>query len=132
MTDCRNSSAIEIGQGDQRPDSIKCKGCHLLVKNLASPRSALRRIRDWTDVIGAPSLPMIRAQENLSMGCVMILCPVTGKPVSTGIDTELSTLEQAHPFVSRLACSACGQEHRWSRSDAWICDALPAAGGRAA
>ena len=34
------------------------------------------------------------------MGCVMISCPVTGKAVSTGIDTELATLQQAVPFLS--------------------------------
>ncbi|HET9534243.1 MAG TPA: hypothetical protein VFP43_02715 [Mesorhizobium sp.] len=59
------------------------------------------------------------------MGCVMIMCPVTGQAVSTGIDTELATLDQAHPFHSFVLCPVCGAKHGWSRSDAWICDTMP-------
>lgn len=59
------------------------------------------------------------------MGCVMITCPATGKAVSTGVDTELATLEQAIPFLSSTLCPACGAEHLWSRSDAWICETIP-------
>ncbi len=58
------------------------------------------------------------------MGCVMITCPVTGQAVSTGIDTELATLQQAAPFLSSTRCAACGAQHQWSRSDAWICDSI--------
>jgi H2-forming N5,N10-methylenetetrahydromethanopterin dehydrogenase-like enzyme len=56
------------------------------------------------------------------MGCVMITCSVTGKAVSTGIETELATLQQAVPFVSSAHCAACGAQHQWSHSDAWICE----------
>ena len=66
------------------------------------------------------------------MGCVMITCPVTGKPVSTGIDTELATLQQAIPFRSSIRCPACGAEHSWSGSDAWICETIPFGGSNAA
>ena len=59
------------------------------------------------------------------MGCVMITCPITGQAVSTGIDTELGTLQQADPFLSSTRCAACGARHQWSRSDAWICDSTP-------
>ena len=59
------------------------------------------------------------------MGCVMIRCPVTGRAVSTGIDTELATLEQAIPFRSSIQCAACGTEHGWTRADAWICETVP-------
>jgi hypothetical protein len=55
----------------------------------------------------------------------MIICPVTGKAVSTGIDTEIATLEQAYPFQSSVLCPACGAEHSWTRSDAWICETIP-------
>jgi hypothetical protein len=59
------------------------------------------------------------------MGCVMIRCPVTGTAVSTGIDTDLATLQEALPFRSVAHCAACGGEHQWSRSDAWICETFP-------
>lgn len=59
------------------------------------------------------------------MGCVMITCPVTGTAVSTGIETEQSTLDRAKSFTSRIVCRACGGEHMWSRRDAWICEFAP-------
>lgn len=59
------------------------------------------------------------------MGHVMITCPVTGKPVSTGIDAELAALDQAIPFRAFVHCPACGAEHAWSRSDAFISEAVP-------
>ncbi len=59
------------------------------------------------------------------MGRVMIACPVTGKAVSTGIETELATPQQAVPFVSSARCAACGAQHQWSHSDAWICETMP-------
>jgi hypothetical protein len=59
------------------------------------------------------------------MGCVMITCPVTGVAVSTGIETEQSTLDRAKAFMSRTVCRACGAEHVWSRTDAWICEFAP-------
>ncbi len=59
------------------------------------------------------------------MGRVMISCPVTGKAVSTGIETDRFTLELARAFNSRSHCRACGGEHRWSNADAWICESPP-------
>ena len=66
------------------------------------------------------------------MGCVMITCPVTGQAVSTGIETELASLQQADPFRSSVWCPACRGEHSWSRSDAWICETIPFQGSNAA
>ena len=59
------------------------------------------------------------------MGFVMIICPVTGRAVSTGIATEFATLQQAAAFQICTRCGACGGEHRWSPGDAWICDTIP-------
>lgn len=66
------------------------------------------------------------------MGRVMISCTVTGKAVSTGIETDQFALDLAKSFESWTNCSACGGEHLWSRSDAWICEAVPHGTSRAA
>jgi len=66
------------------------------------------------------------------MGYVMILCRVTGKPVWTGIETDQFALDQAKRFMASLHCPACGSEHLWSRTDAWICEAPPRETSRAA
>ena len=57
------------------------------------------------------------------MGCVMIACPVTGHHVAIGVETDQWSLNSTPPFTARIACPACGREHRWSKHDAWICEA---------
>jgi len=53
----------------------------------------------------------------------MIKCPNTGRAVSTQIETEPSVFSKL-PFVrSRTVCSICGQEHEWTRAEAWLADA---------
>jgi hypothetical protein len=61
------------------------------------------------------------------MGWVMISCPVTGRAISTGIETDHFSLKQVRSFTSRCSCQACGGEHAWSNFDAWICDTSPRA-----
>ena len=61
------------------------------------------------------------------MGRVMISCPVTGTAISTGIEADRFSLEAAKAFQSRARCPACGNEHIWSRTDAWICESGPRA-----
>lgn len=57
------------------------------------------------------------------MGTLMIRCPRTDRAVSTQIDTEISVFERLPEVLSRLRCPACGEEHAWSASDAWLADA---------
>ncbi len=54
------------------------------------------------------------------MSSVMIKCPVTGRPVSTAIETEPSVLRQLPKIAARMRCPACGQEHVWMTSSAWL------------
>jgi hypothetical protein len=71
-------------------------------------------------------------RRELSMGAVMISCPVTGTPVSTGIETDQSSLDLTPPFESRIKCPACGGEHVWSKHDIWINEPPPLANPHAA
>jgi len=55
------------------------------------------------------------------MSSMMIACPTTGRPVSTGIETEPAVFKRLPKVTSRLICPACGQEHIWTVASAWLC-----------
>jgi endogenous inhibitor of DNA gyrase (YacG/DUF329 family) len=54
------------------------------------------------------------------MSSVMIECPTTGKAVSTEIEIESSVFRRLPEVASRMRCPACGQEHVWLTSSAWL------------
>ncbi len=54
------------------------------------------------------------------MSSVMIRCPNTGLAVSTAIETEPAVFRQLPKGASRMLCPACGQEHVWMTSSAWL------------
>ena len=56
------------------------------------------------------------------MSLVMIKCPGTGRAVSTAIETEPSVFRQLPRINARMFCPACGQEHVWAMSSAWLSD----------
>lgn len=56
------------------------------------------------------------------MSSVMIRCPNTGCFVSTAIETEPSVFHSLPEVASRMQCPACGQEHVWWTSSAWLAD----------
>jgi hypothetical protein len=44
---------------------------------------------------------------------LFFVCPVTGRRVDAGIESELDTLLQIRAEKVRLLCPACGQTHEW-------------------
>ncbi len=54
------------------------------------------------------------------MSSVMIRCPVTGRPVSTAIETEPSVFRKLPKIAAHMCCPACWQDHTWSVSSAWL------------
>jgi hypothetical protein len=54
------------------------------------------------------------------MSSVMIRCPATGRAVSTAIETESSVFRKLPRVAARMHCPACGQDHVWSVSSAWL------------
>ena len=54
------------------------------------------------------------------MSSVMIRCPSTGRAVYTAIETEPSVFRRLPKVASRMTCPACGQEHEWMTSSAWL------------
>jgi endogenous inhibitor of DNA gyrase (YacG/DUF329 family) len=51
---------------------------------------------------------------------ILVQCPRTGAPVSTGLKTEWVLLKSLPSVAVPLRCPACGQMHKWKPDDAWI------------
>jgi hypothetical protein len=61
------------------------------------------------------------------MSSVMIRCPASGRPVSTGIETEPAVFRRLPKVAARMRCPDCGQEHVWNIDVAWLAgEPLPA------
>ena len=54
------------------------------------------------------------------MASLMIRCPHTGQPISTGIETDEHSLQQIADVSSRTRCPICGLDHTWWKRDAWL------------
>ena len=54
------------------------------------------------------------------MSSMMIRCHTTGRPVSTAIEIEPSVFRKLPNLRARMLCPACGQEHVWRTSEAWL------------
>jgi hypothetical protein len=50
----------------------------------------------------------------------MIRCPKTGRSISTEIETEVSDFERLPYVEAELHCPHCGQNHTWTRREAWL------------
>jgi hypothetical protein len=57
---------------------------------------------------------------------LMIRCPHTGQPISTGIETDEYSLKQIADVPSRTRCPICGLDHTWWKREAWLGDATSA------
>jgi hypothetical protein len=54
------------------------------------------------------------------VGALMITCPNTGKPISTGIETDEYSLNQIADVPTRTRCPFCGLDHTWWKREAWL------------
>ncbi|HLH93502.1 MAG TPA: hypothetical protein VKW08_00140 [Xanthobacteraceae bacterium] len=57
---------------------------------------------------------------SLALADILVQCPQTGAPVSTGLKTEWVLLKSLPCVAVPLRCPACGQIHKWKPDDAWI------------
>jgi hypothetical protein len=61
---------------------------------------------------------------------IMIRCPNTSREIFTGVLSDPGSFALTSFFVSHVSCPACGQQHRWSKSDAWLNDSRPSSPDR--
>jgi hypothetical protein len=62
------------------------------------------------------------------MGMLMIRCPKTGRPISTGTYIEYKAFRTIPVFFSKTYCPHCLVQHEWFVGDAWVCDSATADG----
>ncbi len=65
------------------------------------------------------------------MATVMVKCPETGQPISTGIVTDRASFASTPVFFAHVYCPFCRTKHEWFAKDAWLCeaDSAPALAG---
>src|SRR5262249_32417860 len=51
---------------------------------------------------------------------ILTKCPVIGKPLQTGLDTETVNFEDLPSLAIPVYCPHCGQVHLWKPADAWV------------
>jgi hypothetical protein len=59
------------------------------------------------------------------MGVVTIMCPQTGRQVSTGLEVDEATFRVMAIKPTTMRCWACGSEHRWSKRWATLSEVDP-------
>jgi hypothetical protein len=62
------------------------------------------------------------------MAVIMIKCPHSGLPVSTGIETDDRTFETLPDSLGLAECPICGLKHTWWKREAWLEGAVDFAG----
>ena len=61
------------------------------------------------------------------MGSVVVDCPVTGKTVPVGIETDVLTFHKIKALnaTARFICPICGMDHVWRSAEARLIDDAP-------
>jgi hypothetical protein len=54
------------------------------------------------------------------MSMVMVRCPRLGRPISTGIETDLESFKSIPDVLSKVYCADCGLEHVWWPREAFL------------
>jgi hypothetical protein len=63
-----------------------------------------------------------RIDQEWLMGTLMATCPITGKDIELGIETDKRSLAAVNCFCVVFHCTSCGDEHVITRRDAWVCE----------
>jgi len=61
------------------------------------------------------------------MGVLVIKRPVSGRELSTGIQTDANTFARMKNVTAQTRCPYCLTEHSWRPLDAKLVDAIPPA-----
>jgi len=78
----------------------------------------LSRLRGAT--AAAPPGPPRDPQIESFVAEIVVKCPATNKPVSTGLRPEWVIFKSLPPVALPLRCPECGKVHQWKPDDAWI------------
>jgi hypothetical protein len=65
-----------------------------------------------------------RFKKEGHMGILLIKCPHTGRPISTGIEVDQKSFLSLPDTLSYLTCTECGLVHAWWTREAWLEEAV--------
>ena len=57
------------------------------------------------------------------MGNLTFVCPQTGRPIETGIETDPDTLVLVQAVRMRVTCAHCGETHGFQVADGYLDEA---------
>ncbi|KAB2883721.1 MAG: hypothetical protein F9K38_05350 [Pseudorhodoplanes sp.] len=58
------------------------------------------------------------------MGALVALCPDTGRPFETGIETDPASMALTPPCTADIACPHCRSVHRIAKRDFLVCEMI--------
>ena len=64
------------------------------------------------------------------MNAISIFCPVTGRNVDSGVETDWSTFFRLRPFKMRVRCPQCGERHEVAVREGYLARTDAINGGR--
>jgi hypothetical protein len=56
------------------------------------------------------------------MAILLIKCPHTDRPISTGLEVDPETFAKLPDILSHVKCPECGLKHTWWTREAWLED----------
>jgi hypothetical protein len=56
------------------------------------------------------------------MAALVTTCPITGRKIEIGIETDKVSIERTPHFVTRIDCPHCRKEHAFVKSDMLLCE----------
>jgi len=54
------------------------------------------------------------------MATIFTTCPVSGRKISTGVETDAESFAQMPEFVARVLCPYCKVDHNWTKHNSFI------------
>jgi hypothetical protein len=119
---------------------LVCDSCSAVIANGISANAvrleaqAVYRRRAGKDLcltceaLALPSPTAERASPSTSE--LLFACPITGRPVPTGIETDVESLRASWKSVLKLDCPHCGEGHELSVRETYLNRALKEASER--
>ena len=79
-----------------------------------------RRFRDGAAVSRRQRSPNLFRRCGQDTGMVIITCPVTRRPVPTGIAMDAVSFQSSTLMNNSVSCPHCGGMHTWSKHNAYL------------
>ena len=73
-------------------------------------------------IVDCDATLMKEVNQEGPMAILLIKCPHTGRPISTGIEVDPQSFANLPDVLSHTHCPECGLDHAWWTREAWLED----------